>query len=276
MADSRVLLITGAASGIGRHLTTQFVARGHRVIAADVDLPALEAAAQAQDWDTERTLLRQLDVREPPAWRAIVDEAIQKWQQIDVLLNVAGIVRPGFTHELSDAELARHVEINALGTMYGTRAVAEKMVARGAGHIINIASMAGIAPVPGIAAYTASKFAVRGFTLALAGELRPHGVDVSVICPDAVQTPMLDDELRYDEAAMVFSGSKPLSVDDVARAVDRALMKKPVEVVLPQSRAWLAKIASAFPWLSSRLIPRLWKKGEQTMAAARANTAARD
>src|SRR5205823_4569252 len=110
------------------------------------------------------------------------------------------------------------------------------------GHIINIASMAALAPIPGISLYSASKYAVRGFSLAAAQELRAHGVYVTVVCPDAVQTPMLDAQLAHDEAAATFSGPRLLTVEEVGRAIiGQGLARRPLEIYLPPSRGWLAR-----------------------------------
>ena len=88
--------------------------------------------------------------------------------RIDVLMNVAGIIAPGKVHEITADRMLSHLDVNARGVMLGTQAAARQMVRQGQGHIINIASLAGLAPIPGIAPYTASKFAVRGFSLAVA------------------------------------------------------------------------------------------------------------
>jgi 3-oxoacyl-[acyl-carrier protein] reductase len=143
------------------------------------------------------------------------------------------------------------------------------MVARGRGHILNIASLAGIAPVAGLTLYSASKFAVRGFTLAAATDLKPHGVAVTVVCPDAVATPMLALQEDFAEAALTFSGSKPLTVEEVGSAILDALESRPLEVALPHSRAILARFASAAPGLASHVDPWLRKKGIRTQATIR-------
>ena len=179
-----------------------------------------------------------------------------------MLWNVAGYIRPGYVHEASPEQIAIHLDTNARGTMLGSQAAAARMVPRGQGHIVNIGSMAALAPVPGIALYTASKFAVRGFSLALAEELRRFGVAVTLVCPDAVQTPMLDLQVGYHEAALTFSGSRALSVDEVCGAmIDRVLRDRPLEVMMPRWRGWMAKVTSFFPGLAPVIAPYLRKQG---------------
>ncbi|MBK9055913.1 MAG: SDR family NAD(P)-dependent oxidoreductase [Chloroflexi bacterium] len=106
----------------------------------------------------------------------------------------------------------------------------------------------GHCPVPGLSLYAASKAAVRVASLSVANELVDKGVYVTVICPDLVDTPMLDLQLEYPAAALTFSGSsRPLTVRDMEKAFRQAMQDKPLEIALPSSRGFLSKIASLFP-----------------------------
>jgi 3-oxoacyl-[acyl-carrier protein] reductase len=256
------MMLTGCASGIGRHLAGRLAQAGHRLMLTDLNLAALESAAAAEGWDRDRALLRQLDVRDAQGWTRLVDETVERFGDLDVLWNIAGYLRPGYVHELPPEQIALHLETNALGTMLGCHAAARHMVARRRGHIINIGSMAALAPVPGITLYTASKFAVRGFTLALGQELRRYGVAVTLVCPDAVQTPMLDLQMDYPEAALTFSAPRPLTVEALcALLTDKVLRDRPLEVTMPRWRGWLAKATSMWPSLAQALLPYLRKQG---------------
>lgn len=262
MHDAKVCFLTGAASGIGRHLADALVARGWSIFATDVQHEALDAHAAQNGWPSARAQTARLDVRDHRAWDEALDAAVTRFGRLDVLMNVAGVIRPGLVHETPAEMVELHLDINAKGTIFGTQAAARRMVAQGSGHIVNIASMAALAPVPGIALYSASKFAVRGFSLAVARELRPHNVFVTVICPDAVQTPMLELQVDYPEAALTFSALRFLEVGDLERAIlDRVLVRRPLEVVIPRSRGWMAKIASAAPSWTSLLLPALARRG---------------
>lgn len=272
MNISRVYLLTGCASGIGRHLAT-VLARDDsaRLVLTDINLPALEAYAERQDWDPRRVVLRPLDVRDSTGWNEAVSTAVTQFGRLDVLFNIAGYLQPAWMHESTAEHISLHMDINAKGVMFGTHAAARQMIEQGDGHIVNFASIAGVAPVPGISLYSASKFAVRGFSIAVARELRPHNVYVTVVCPDAVQTPMLDLQVDYEQAALTFSGSRPLTVEEIERVVlQRVLARRPLEVTIPFSRGWLAKLASIAPNISGALLGRLRRKGLANQAAAKA------
>jgi 3-oxoacyl-[acyl-carrier protein] reductase len=274
MADAPVTIVTGAASGIGRELASVLAARGHRLLAVDVDQDGLEAHAAHAGWPAERVLRRRLDVRDPEAWTETIDLAFRTWGRLDTLLNVAGVLRPSSIHTVAAADVDFHLDVNTKGVIHGTRAAAARMVPQGHGHIVNVASLAAHCPVPGLALYAASKFAVRGFSLSAAYELAPLGVAVSVVCPDAVATPMLDLQLQYPEAALTFSGGRTLTVGDVARVVvDRVLVKKPIEVILPASRGVVARAVGLVPGLARRFGPLFQARGRaRQQALLRART----
>lgn len=270
MKDPRVVMLTGAAGGIGNALAAELVRCGDFLMATDVDLEALTRAAESSGWLSSNVRLGQLDVRDAQAWQQAVQDVVHTWGRLDVMLNVAGFLHPGWIHEIDPIEIDRHIDINTKGVIHGTQVAARHMVERGEGAIVNIASMAALAPIPGISLYSASKFAVRAFTLAVAEELRPHGVHVSVVCPDAVQTAMLDKQIDFPEAALTFSGPRALTAEEVATAVlDRALARKQVEVIIPRHRGWLAKLSNLWPRLAQALMPRLSKSGAQRQEIAK-------
>lgn len=166
----------------------------------------------------------------------------------------------------------KHIDINAKGSMYGATLTAQVMIEQGSGHIINLASLAGLAPVAGLSFYSASKFAIRGFSLAAAAELKEKGISITVIYPDLVKTPMYNYQLDLpaETTAIVFSGSKKvLSVDDVIQAILKAIKAKPLEIALPKSRGILSKIGGSFPGLLMFLNKSLAKKGIKNISKLR-------
>jgi 3-oxoacyl-[acyl-carrier protein] reductase len=268
-------MITGAASGIGRQLARDLQRRGHRLIATDIDAERLREAAHSDFPDETRTLCERLDVREGESWTALIEQAIEKFGRLDVLLNVAGYLVPRWAHEMTLAEVGLTIDVNVKGVIFGTNAAARRMIQQGSGHIVNVASLAGLVAVPGLAVYSASKHAVRAFSLAVSQELKPHGVYVTVVCPGAVATPMLDAQLEHEEAALTFSAPRALTLEELEEVstaiLERALTNKPLEltVTVPGSgQGVMARIAGAFPEVSSLARPimtRIGKRNQRRM-----------
>ncbi|MBY0587224.1 SDR family oxidoreductase [bacterium] len=257
------VIVTGAASGIGKGLVEELSKRNHRVWALDVDEARLVSNADQLGWNARKVTWRAFDVRQPDHWKDVIDDVVQQFGQLDVLLNVAGVVRPEFAHQLTPENIALQVDVNTKGLLLGCQAAARVMAEKGVGHIVNIASLAGIAPIRGISVYSATKFAVRGFSLAIAQELAPMGIHVSVVCPDAVDTPMVDYQLHFPEAAMTFSGPRVLTTDEVVRSImDEVLVRKPLEAIIPKSRSFQVRLASMLPsgWMR-KYSEHLSKKG---------------
>ena len=205
MSDPQTFFLTGAASGIGQHLADKLVAQGHRVFATDVNFDALNAHAQVNQWREDRVRLRRLDVRDAADWEKAIEDAVAAFGRIDVAMNIAGYMLAGWAHEALPEVVNCHLDVNVKGVIFGTQAAARQMLKQGGGHIINIASLCALAPIPGIAIYSASKYAVRAFSIATALELRPRNVYVTAINPDAVRTPLLDPQKGIEAAAIVFS-----------------------------------------------------------------------
>jgi 3-oxoacyl-[acyl-carrier protein] reductase len=265
MGQPGVYVLSGCASGIGRGLTGALLAEGHRVVATDLAHERLLEIAREDGWDEERTLLERLDVCDAGRWTEVLNLARERFQRVDGVMNIAGFLEAGWVHEIADKDVHLHFDINVKGVVFGTRAAAKLMLEQGSGHIINIASLASLAPVPGLSLYSASKYAVRAFSMAVAQELRPSGIAVTVVCPDAVQTPMLDKQKKDERAALTFSGPRRfLTVDDICHAiVHKVLKKRPFMVVLPRHRGWLARLGDWMPGLTFRLGPMLQKRGRK-------------
>jgi len=262
MQEQRVMILTGCASGIGKCLSESLYREGHHLTLTDVNEKALQEVSRKNQWDPKRVVLQKLDVRKSEDWKAVIQTTLSRWNRIDVLFNVAGVIQPGFIHEIDLNAIDFHIDTNLKGTIIGTKLAAEQMVRQKQGHIINIASLAGVTPVRGLNLYSASKFGVRGFTLSVAEELKEHNVTVSVVCPDAVDTPMLTLQLDYPEACLTFSGSRALAVEEVGKVIlNEALKKKKLEVIYPASRGWIAKLASVRPQLAGFLMSSLIRKG---------------
>jgi NAD(P)-dependent dehydrogenase (short-subunit alcohol dehydrogenase family) len=256
-------IVSGAASGIGQELAKQLLARGDRVCACDVQptgLQALKALAGA----SAQLRVETLDVRDAEAWKALVAQVEAENGAVDVLANIAGVLKENWVQDATAAEVDFHFDINVKGVIFGTQAVLPSMLARGQGHIINIASLAGLSPVPGIGLYSASKFAVRGYSLVAAMELADKGIAVTAVCPDAVQTPMLDIQQGKPQTALTFSGPRALTAQEVVAAIlGPVLRDRPFEIALPAWRGATAKLAGNLPQLGNKAIGLFRKAGEK-------------
>jgi 3-oxoacyl-[acyl-carrier protein] reductase len=237
-------------------------AQGDRVLATDLREEPLASLCESGGWPRALVHPQALDVTQAESWRAAFRVANERWGGVDVLFNVAGFLTPGYVHESNLDDVGRHLDINVKGVMFGTRIAAEHMVRAGSGHIVNIASMAAFAPIPGLSLYCASKYAVRAYSLAAAIELKDKGVAVTVVCPDAVATPMLDKQKDYEEASLTFSGPRVLTPEEVATVLaGEVLDQRPMEVALPRSRKWLARVLDTFPQLAPIVSPMFLKQG---------------
>ncbi len=266
-----VIWITGAANGVGAQLVSAALREGFRVFATDVDEDGLMARSASDSWPGQTVIQERLDVRRIEQWQQGCARLMAQWGRLDVLINNAGVIKPGFLLDTEPAEIDLHLDVNLKGVILGSQTASKAMAAQGHGHIINIASLAGVAPVPGLGYYSVSKFGVRAYSLILAEELRQHGIRVTVLCPDLIKTAMYDLQLDYpDEAALTFSGGNPLQVEDIAKCVFSTILPKaPREVLLPGHRGWLAKVGNLFPTLTHRLTTMLSKKGKAKIARIR-------
>ncbi|RMG96279.1 MAG: SDR family oxidoreductase [Deltaproteobacteria bacterium] len=268
----RIALVTGAASGIGRATVLRLIGRGDRVVAADIDRAGLDGLANHVGPAVVEPA--HLDVRDARAWDELVNRIVADHGRLDVLVHAAGILSPTAGHRLDPETIERLVDVNVKGTIHGANAAARAMLPRGRGNIVVVASMAALVPVPGISVYSATKHAARAYALALAQDLRPHGIFVSAVCPAVVATPMMDQQIDAEDAALTFSSRRPLTPEEVARAiVERAIERGRLEVVVQvpgSGQALAAKLANGFPSLAPRLGAFVRRRAARRQAKLRA------
>ena len=189
-----------------------------------------------------------------------------------MLINSAGIVYPGYFQTLSPEIFRQHIEINYLGTVYVTQAVAPGMMARGSGHIVNIASAAALLGVYGYTAYCGSKYAVRGFSDVLRAEMSPLGVGVSVVFPPDTDTPQYAGEmpLRPQETKLIF-GNSVLTADAVAATILRGVARRRYVITPGIEMTLLYRLLGALGPLQYPIMDRL-VAGARHKAGAAADT----
>ncbi|WP_417546151.1 SDR family NAD(P)-dependent oxidoreductase [Marinobacter sp.] len=259
------LLVTGAANGIGASVTELATQQGHKVIATDLDITALK-----QRWENQPSVRSEaLDVRDEGQWRSLIRKLESEGQTIDVLANVAGVLRSGRTGNLKGEDVHLMLDVNVQGAILGANAAAAHMIAHGIkGHIINVGSIASLYATSGTTIYAASKFAVRGFSIAAAGDLRPHGIAVSLVGPGPVKTGMLEQQRGDDNAALTFSGLRALTTQEVAETIlGPVLAKRPLECFLPWHEGIVGKICNLMPGLFLYMTRRAFNRGRKNFSS---------
>jgi len=185
--DGKVAIVTGGARGMGEGEVVRMVEEGAKVVIADVLAEEGEALAARLG---AHTRFVHLDVRSTESWRAAVAATHEAFGPVDVLVNNAGILLQAPLTESAEADIRNVYDVNLLGPFLGIQAVVPDMRAKGQGSIVNIASAAGMVGMPMLAAYSSSKWGLRGLTKCAALELGREGIRVNAIHPGAIRTPM--------------------------------------------------------------------------------------
>jgi NAD(P)-dependent dehydrogenase (short-subunit alcohol dehydrogenase family) len=192
MDEGRVAFVTGGAGGIGRATCEAFYEAGYRVALTDLDDEASSAAAAEIGGGDDRVVGLACDVSSTESVNRAVDAAVERFGRLDALANVAGVVGPGLSEELSDESWDRVVSIHLGGMFRCSRAAFPALSATGAGSIVSISSIAGRTGFSHRASYCAAKAGIEGLTRALAVEWAKRAVRVNAVAPGHVRTPMLD------------------------------------------------------------------------------------
>ncbi len=247
-------IVTGAGSGIGAALCRALAGAGADVVCTDVDGDAAERTASALG---DRARCAQLDVTDAAAVQATVDDVVAGTGRLDLMFNNAGIVWGGETELLTLDQWNAIIDVNIRGVVHGVAAAYPQMVKQGSGHIVNTASMAGLTAAGQITSYVMTKHAIVGLSLALRSEAAAHGVGVLVVCPSAIETPLLDKGAigGFDGRNYFLQGQNAKAAYPADRLAQDTL--KAVE----RNKAVLVKPRSAHgQWLFARLAPGLMQR----------------
>ncbi|SIB90600.1 SDR family NAD(P)-dependent oxidoreductase [Mycobacteroides abscessus] len=277
-SEPRLVVVTGAGSGIGRATAIRFAKRGAHVVVTDLGLDTANETVDLILAMGRNASAVQLDVTDPAHWADVARYVSIEYGVPDVLVNNAGIALGGPFLKLTPADWDRLLSVNLMGVVHGCRVFGEQMVERGSGHIVNIASAAAFTPTAVMAPYSVSKAGVKMLTECLRLELGPKGVGVSAICPGFINTNIglngitvgVDQEMvqrgkeimrRAQEFAAHLPFS-PMSPDLVARAVTRAV-RYDLAVVPVRTEAWLG-------YVLGRVAPGINRRTTQAFSIERA------
>jgi len=243
--------ITGGARGIGRATAAALMRQGMRVAIGDVDL---QTAQQSASELGPAAVALPLDVTDRASFSSFLDEAERQVGPLDVLVNNAGIMQIGRFIDEDDLTARRMIDINLHGVILGTKLALERMVPRGRGHIVNVASQAGKFGTPGGATYSATKHAVVGLTEAVRGEMRLMGAEIqlSYVMPYVVKT-------ELGSGLGQARGLSELEPGDVADAIVEALRYGTVEVWVPKRSRRTNQIVTVLPRRLSEAMGRALK-----------------
>ncbi|MCP4591902.1 MAG: SDR family oxidoreductase, partial [bacterium] len=191
--QAKIAIVTGGASGIGQALCKELARRGAAsVVVADVNAEVAREVAEAITTAGGRARAAELDVTQAEAVQALVEQTVSEHGRLDYMFNNAGIAIEGEVRDMTLDQWRRIVDVNLWGVIYGTTSAYRVMVGQGFGHIVNTSSGAGLAPVALGTAYSATKHAVVGLSTLLRAEGAGLGVKVSVVCPGAIRTGIVD------------------------------------------------------------------------------------
>ncbi|MGU3499588.1 SDR family oxidoreductase [Mycobacterium sp. C31M] len=222
--DGAVVIVTGGARGIGAATAEMFRARGATVWVGDIDTP-----------DSH------LDVTDSASWQRFVTAVLDTHGRIDVVVNNAGVMPLGAFDTESEGTTDLVLDVNVRGVLNGMRAVLPIMLAQGSGHIVNVASMAGMIPIPGMVSYNASKFATLGASLAARREYADSGITVSAVLPSAVRTELAS-------GVRLGAGLPTVDAEDVAKAILGTVRTRAARTSVPR---WVAPMWA----LTDALVP---------------------
>jgi NAD(P)-dependent dehydrogenase (short-subunit alcohol dehydrogenase family) len=239
----KVIAITGAARGIGRATAEAFVAAGARVAIGDLDAALAATVATELGGRGAQVVGLRLDVTDAASFAAFLDGTESALGPLDVLVNNAGIMPTGLFADEDPAMTDRVLGINLGGVITGSRLAAPRFLARGSGHLVNIASLAGVSGFPGLATYCASKHAVVGFTEALHRELGPQGVGVTAVLPGVVRTELS----RGANTPAWTEAITTVDPEDVAAAIVAVVGSERPLVTVPRSLGVTLKAMGLLP-----------------------------
>ncbi len=253
----KVVLITGASSGIGRASAIQFAKRGASIILVARRKEKLDQVDMELKKFNISTLVCECDISDKSQVKKISELILEKYESVDILVNNAGFAIYGSVSNLTIEEIESQMATNYFGMVYCTKIFLPSMIKKKSGHIVNVASVAGSFGLPGIASYCASKFAMLGFSEGLNHELKGSGVGVTVVSPIMVRTNFFDHS-SFENIPKYSPTS--LSAETVAKAILKASNSSRLEIIVPSVVRIAVWLKHTFPYLINPILGSSFKK----------------
>jgi len=248
---NKVVVIAGGSGGIGSETAKMFHQYGAKVIIISRNPTKQNLNKKMQN---DNIFYLAYDLQKAESWQKALEQILGKFKRIDILINCLGILIPGSFEKLNQTAALQMIDTNISSIIISTKKVLAIMNKQESGIIINIGSLGGIVPMPYEAVYCATKFALRGFTLSLAEELRGSNIDICLISPGPVKTNLLDTEAKDDYSTIAFI-SDPIEPNKVAKVIVKASRKPKREIFLTGSLSFGSKVIGAFPGIFKLLFP---------------------
>jgi short-subunit dehydrogenase len=267
----KTVIVTGGSEGVGAAAARLFAEAGANLMLVARNRKNLEAIA-AELRDKARVSVFPMDVSDADSCVDLVKKALFEFGRIDVLVNNAGFHARGDVESVTADELARTIDVNLRAPIVLTRLVLPHIREAGGGAIINVASLAGRTPVPGSAAYSASKFGLRAFAFSLAEEIRDSGIKLAVVSPGPIATQFILDDI--DKTSDLTFSQPMSSAEEVAQVILDLCGNNQREQAIPAMSGVLTTISYLMPWLGRALRPALERKGNRVKKELKAKARA--
>jgi NAD(P)-dependent dehydrogenase (short-subunit alcohol dehydrogenase family) len=252
----KVIIVTGAGSGIGRELALRLLSKGARVAGVDLAQRSLEETAALAGSSSPQFGAFVADIAQRPIVEALPEQVLARFGAIDGLINNAGIIQPFCRlNDLDYPAIERVFNVNLFGALFVTKALLPFLLRRPEAHIVNVSSMGGFVPVPGQTIYCAAKAAVKLLSEGLAAELLDTKVRVSVVFPGAVATNIrANSAAETSQTANRSGGGKTLAAADAAKIIVRGVERNAPRILVGRDAAFMDKLYRVSPGYAARVI----------------------
>lgn len=252
---NKIIIVTGGSGGIGNAIVNRLARNESLVVSVyNKNLPG--------DTVSDKVFWIKADLTQSDKWDRLISFTISKFGRIDVLINNCGFLEPGEFSSLEELQFRKMIDLNLTSVLIGTHKTLSIMKNQKSGHIINIGSLGGIIPMPYSAVYSATKFALRGFSLSIAQEYKGTNIKISLLTSDSVVGKMLDKESENSRPTISFYNN-PLIPELIATEIAKMIDKPKVEKIIKGNNKIPAIVLGSFPNLFQFVYPFIEKMSDK-------------